>query len=128
MVGVVLADPEIPPDAAFVPPPSSPSINPVFTDEKKSKVGMCRETKPLWTPDVIKLRVSLNVCLVWTTMHFRMKLLTLKGLISGVSSQTVTPQRLAELLKSKKPEDLQEANRFIKTMVKEVTSSKPVTC
>lgn len=89
---------------------------------------MCRETKPLWTPDVIKLRVSLNVCLVWTTMHFRMKLLTLKGLISGVSSQTVTPQRLAELLKSKKPEDLQEANRFIKTMVKEVTSSKPVTC
>lgn len=29
-------------------------------------------------------------------------------------------QRLAELLKSKKPEDLQEANRLIKNMVKEV--------
>ncbi|XP_056890575.1 ADP-ribosylation factor-binding protein GGA3a isoform X2 [Takifugu flavidus] len=62
--GVVLADPEVPLDAALVPPPSPPSINPVFSDEKKSK-------------------------------------------------------RLAELLKSKKPEDLQEANRFIKTMVKE---------
>lgn len=29
-------------------------------------------------------------------------------------------QRLSELLKSKKPEDLQEANRLIKNMVKEV--------
>lgn len=80
MLGVVLADPEIPLEAALVPPPSPPSVSPVFTDEKKSKVSMCRDTKPLSTPDVIKLRVSLNVCLVWTTMH----LLTLKGLISGV--------------------------------------------
>lgn len=32
----------------------------------------------------------------------------------------ISPQRLAELLKSKKPEDLQEANRLIKNMVKEV--------
>lgn len=33
-------------------------------------------------------------------------------------------QRLAELLKSKKPEDLQEANRLIKNMVKEVCESQ----
>lgn len=33
-------------------------------------------------------------------------------------------QRLSELLKSKKPEDLQEANRLIKNMVKEVRLSK----
>lgn len=45
MLGVVLADPEIPLDATLVPPPSPPSINPVFTDEKKSKASMCRETK-----------------------------------------------------------------------------------
>lgn len=32
----------------------------------------------------------------------------------------ISLQRLADLLKSKKPEDLQEANRLIKNMVKEV--------
>lgn len=36
----------------------------------------------------------------------------------------ISVQRLAELLKSKKPEDLQEANRLIKNMVKEVCLSK----
>lgn len=35
-------------------------------------------------------------------------------------------QRLAELLKSKKPGDLQEANQLIKNMVKEVPESQPV--
>lgn len=33
-------------------------------------------------------------------------------------------QRLSELLKSKKSEDLQEANRLIKNMVKEVCVTK----
>lgn len=36
------------------------------------------------------------------------------------TGSVVSLQRLAELLKSKKPEDLQEANRLIKNMVKEV--------
>lgn len=36
----------------------------------------------------------------------------------------VSLQRLSELLKSKKPEDLQEANRLIKNMVKEVRRVK----
>lgn len=46
----------------------------------------------------------------------------------------VSLQRLSELLKSKKPEDLQEANRLIKNMVKEVRlrphelSEKIITC
>lgn len=59
LLGVVLADPEIPLDAALVPPASPPSINPVFTDEKKSKVSMCRETKPLLTPDGINLSMCI---------------------------------------------------------------------
>ncbi|CAF91206.1 unnamed protein product, partial [Tetraodon nigroviridis] len=35
-------------------------------------------------------------------------------------------KKLAELLKSKKPKDLQEANQLIKNMVKEVPTSQPV--
>ena len=36
-------------------------------------------------------------------------------------------QLLAELLRSKNPEDLQEANRLIKSMVKEVCNPSSVT-
>ncbi|XP_054634003.1 ADP-ribosylation factor-binding protein GGA3a isoform X2 [Dunckerocampus dactyliophorus] len=62
--GIVLADPEIPLDAALAPSSSEKPKNPVFDDEHKSR-------------------------------------------------------KLAELLKSKKPTDLQEANQLIKNMVKE---------
>lgn len=37
-----------------------------------------------------------------------------------LTGSLISLQRLSELLKSKKPEDLQEANRLIKNMVKEV--------
>lgn len=40
-LGIVLADPEIPLDATLIPSPSPRPKNPVFEDEKKSKV---RET------------------------------------------------------------------------------------
>lgn len=36
--GMVLADPEIPVDATLIPSPSPRPKNPVFDDEKKSKV------------------------------------------------------------------------------------------
>lgn len=37
-LGIVLADPEIPLDATLIPSPSPQPKNPVFDDEKKSKV------------------------------------------------------------------------------------------
>lgn len=40
-LGIVLADPQIPLDATLIPSPSPRPKNPVFEDEKKSKV---RET------------------------------------------------------------------------------------
>lgn len=42
------------------------------------------------------------------------------GMVTVIALCSLFVQRLAELLKSKKPEDLQEANRLIKNMVKEV--------
>lgn len=55
--------------------------------------------------------------------------LILKGFCPVVNhkcSLSSNRQRLAELLKSKKPGDLQEANQLIKNMVKEVPESQPV--
>lgn len=42
---------------------------------------------------------------------------------AGFVSPCVVFQLLAELLRSKNPEDLQEANRLIKNMVKEVRTN-----
>lgn len=51
-----------------------------------------------------------------------MRLLLVSGSFVGNEFECVfSLQRLAELLKSKKPEDLEEANRLIKNMVKEVS-------
>lgn len=69
-------------------------------------------------------RWSMNEVCFSKVWELRMAGLPVAGRSVGNSDRLISalfPQRLAELLKSKKPEDLQEANRLIKNMVKEVS-------
>lgn len=91
-------DPEIPLDRTLIPSPPTRPKHPVFDNEDMGKVT-----------DATCVRSLLCVR-------------------SGCGLMTATVfvypcavfQLLAELLRSKNPEDLQEANRLIKNMVKEV--------
>lgn len=63
--------------------------------------------------------------MIFQGLRAGMALLLMSGLTAGNKLEFsdisfIFLQKLAKLLKSKKPEDLQEANRLIKNMVKEV--------
>lgn len=91
-------DPELPLDRTLIPSPPTRPKHPVFDNEDMGKVG-----------DLIQI-ICLNV--------FQSSIPTI--ITSTLMFKSVSVQLLAELLRSKNPEDLQEANRLIKNMVKEV--------
>lgn len=104
------SDPLIPMDRTLIPSPPPRPKNPVFDDEEKSKVQR--------TPVCRVLRRGLARCR--GELHF------LWGLPRWAAAfpftfDTLLFQLLAKLLKSKNPDDLQEANKLIKSMVKEVS-------
>lgn len=91
-------DPEIPLDRTLIPSPPTRPKHPVFDNEDMGKVTEASCIKSLSR--------------VWCCC----------GLMTAAVFvyRCVVFQLLAELLRSKNPEDLQEANRLIKNMVKEV--------
>lgn len=107
--GLVMHDPEIPLDRTLVPSPPTRPKHPVFDNEDMGKVGDKAHTKSLSCvcvcvcARVIALSVGWAPCSTYPCVLF---------------------QLLAELLRSKNPEDLQEANRLIKNMVKEVSTAQ----
>lgn len=122
--GLVTRDPELPPDRTLIPSPPTRPKHPVFDNEDMGKVCTffcffleCHSG--FWTVLVMEwARCSCRARFQqWTCTNF-------VGCISKralfVFAWMQCPQLLAELLRSKNPEDLQEANRLIKNMVKEV--------
>lgn len=97
-------------DRTLIPSPPPRPKNPVFDDEEKSKV-QC-------TPACRVLRRGLARCC--GELHFLWSL-PRWGAAFPFTFDTLFLQLLAKLLKSKNPDDLQEANKLIKSMVKEVS-------
>ena len=100
--GIVHSDPLISVDRTLIPSPPPRPKNPVFDDEEKSKVksSMGRGLAQRWG--------VLGSCVFPS------------GCCRPSASNALIFQLLARLLKSKNPDDLQEANKLIKSMVKEV--------
>lgn len=94
--GIVHSDPLISVDRTLIPSPPPRPKNPVFDDEEKSKV------KSLMGCGLAQCQGAPVGCCLPST------------------SEALLFQLLAKLLKSKNPDDLQEANKLIKSMVKEV--------
>lgn len=104
--GIVQSDPLIPVDRTLIPSPPPRPKNPVFDDEEKSKVKCIR-------PAVLRE--------VWHRSCCRELQFPSWSATFAFTFDTLLTQLLAKLLKSKNPDDLQEANKLIKSMVKEVS-------
>ncbi len=96
-----MSDPELTVDKTLIPSPPARPKNPVFDNEDMGKVRRLMASCPVYAKSELKTVIwRFNCVFLW--------------------------QLLAELLRSKNPEDLQEANRLIKNMVKEVRGSLDV--
>lgn len=100
--GIVHSDPLISVDRTLIPSPPPRPKNPVFDDEEKSKV------KSSMGRGLTQHQAALSSCVFPG------------GCCRPSASDALFFQLLAKLLKSKNPDDLQEANKLIKSMVKEV--------
>ncbi|KAG8511138.1 ADP-ribosylation factor-binding protein GGA1 [Galemys pyrenaicus] len=111
--GIVKADPKLPEDATFFPPPRPKNV--IFEDEEKSKGRDDVPCRPFQ----------------WSQTHaHNVHLARVRDALQGrghfpgrspVAAQQVpaAQQMLARLLKSSHPEDLRAANKLIKEMVQE---------
>lgn len=99
VLGIVKKDPKLPDKVIMAPPPQRTTES-VFDQEDKAQVCLCFVF--LWT--------CVNV-----TFEF-----------SSCSTVFLYLQLLARLLKSARPEDLETANRLIKSTIKEVRSAAVV--
>lgn len=109
--GIVQSDPLIPMDRTLIPSPPPRPKNPVFDDEEKSKVR-CIPANSVLGRGVGLLGATGAPVPLWSSMW---------GATVPLYLQYLLFQLLAKLLKSKNPDDLQEANKLIKSMVKEVS-------
>lgn len=101
------SDPLIPVDRTLIPSPPPRPKNPVFDDEEKSKVKCIQPAESSGE--------------VWPRSRCGELQFPRWSAAFAFTFDTLLIQLLAKLLKSKNPDDLQEANKLIKSMVKEVS-------
>lgn len=115
--GIVQSDPLIPVDRTLIPSPPPRPKNPVFDDEEKSKVKHTPANSVLGWGGRLGSLSAVGAPVPPRSLQ--------AGCYLSLSLWYLLFQLLAKLLKSKNPDDLQEANKLIKSMVKEVSGPGP---